>query len=86
MDFQPEHIDAWNGYQGKIHNDVASRIELFGLLRFAGKNKTMIDLGANMGLFGTQLSEHFQSITSLEPVVNKPVDLSEKYYMGITGA
>ena len=61
MDFQDEHINAWSNYQDIPHNDVVSRIKLFGILRFAGKDKTMIDLGANMGLFGDQLSNHFKS-------------------------
>lgn len=75
MDFKEEHINAWKNYQKLPNNDVISRIKLFGLLRFAGKDKTMIDLGANMGHFGNLLSKDFKSITSLEPVV-RPSDIN----------
>ena len=72
MGFKDDHINAWNNYQISPNNDVMERIKLFGLLRFSGKNKTMIDLGANMGMFGNLLSNNFKAITSLEPVVRPP--------------
>ncbi len=60
----------WNDYQkiGK-GNNAKERIDNLNLRRFAGADKTLLDLGANQGEFGIELSKDFKHITSLEPFV-----------------
>ena len=65
--------NRWNNYQkSNVGNSAKWRIEHLKLKRFAGKNKTLLDLGANHGQFGVGLSKDFMSVTALEPCVEAP--------------
>ena len=61
----------WDYYQSG-NNGARWRIENLNLKRFAGQDKTLLDLGANEGEFGLQLSKHFKHITAVEPFVPAP--------------
>ena len=61
----------WDNYQS-VNNRAEWRIENLKLKRFAGQDKTLLDLGANQGEFGIQLSKHFKHITAVEPFVPAP--------------
>ena len=61
----------WDNYQS-VNNRAEWRIENLKLKRFAGQDKTLLDLGANQGQFGIQLSKHFKHITAVEPFVPAP--------------
>ena len=61
----------WNNYQSE-GNGATWRIENLNLKRFTGQDKTLLDLGANQGEFGIQLSKHFKHITAVEPFVEAP--------------
>ena len=65
--------NEWNNYQkSNIGNSANWRIENLDLRQYAGKDKTLIDLGANHGEFGVELANDFKHITSLEPFVQAP--------------
>jgi len=65
--------NEWNNYQKSNEGNSAKwRIENLDLRQFAGKDKTLIDLGANHGEFGVELAKDFKHITSLEPFVQAP--------------
>jgi len=68
----------WNNYQatGK-GNNAKDRIDNLNLRQYAGKDKTLLDLGANQGEFGVALAEDFNKIDALEPFVECPFDLPE---------
>ena len=65
--------NEWDNYQkvGK-GNSAKWRIENLNLKRFAGKDKTLLDLGANHGEFGVELSKDFKNIYAVEPFVVAP--------------
>ena len=65
--------NEWNNYQkSNVGNSAKWRIENLDLRQYAGKDKTLIDLGANHGEFGVELAKDFKHITSLEPFVQAP--------------
>lgn len=66
----------WNNYQKYPGNSAKWRIENLNLKRFAGQDKTLLDLGSNEGEFGVELSKDFKHITAVEPEVEAPI-LSE---------
>lgn len=65
----------WDNYQS-AGNSTSWRIENLNLKRFAGQDKTLLDIGANQGEFGLALSKYFKHITLVEPEVEAPI-LSE---------
>ena len=62
----------WDNYQKYPGNSAKWRIENLNLKRFAGQDKTLLDLGANEGEFGVELSKDFKHITLVEPEVEAP--------------
>jgi len=67
----------WDDYQ-KSDNEYGDysatwRIEKLNLKRFAGQDKTLLDIGANQGKFGVELSKDFKHITLVEPEVEAPI-------------
>ena len=65
--------NEWNNYQKSNEGNSAKwRIDNLDLRQFAGKDKTLLDLGANHGEFGVELSKDFMHITALEPFVDSP--------------
>ena len=65
--------NAWNNYQKSNEGNSAKwRIDNLDLRQFAGKDKTLLDLGANHGEFGIELAKDFMHITALEPFVESP--------------
>jgi 2-polyprenyl-3-methyl-5-hydroxy-6-metoxy-1,4-benzoquinol methylase len=65
--------NEWNNYQkSNVGNSAKWRIENLDLRQFAGKDKTLLDLGANHGEFAVELADDFQHITALEPFVQAP--------------
>ena len=64
--------NGWRNYQKRKGNGAIWRINKFDLRQFAGKEKTLIDLGANHGEFGIELAQDFQSITAVEPFTEAP--------------
>tara|TARA_R110000765_G_scaffold278211_1_gene376036 strand:+ start:251 stop:1411 length:1161 start_codon:yes stop_codon:yes gene_type:complete len=64
--------NLWNDYQKLGTNLVLWRINNLKLRDYAGKNKTLLDLGANHGEFGLGLSKDFKHITAVEPFVAAP--------------
>ena len=68
----------WNNYQaiGK-GNNAKDRIDNLNLKQYAGKDKTLIDLGANQGEFGIELANDFKTIHALEPFVECPFDMPD---------
>ena len=69
--------NEWNNYQkSNVGNSAKWRIENLDLRQFAGKDKTLLDLGANHGEFAVELADDFKHITALEPFVQAP-ELSE---------
>jgi 2-polyprenyl-3-methyl-5-hydroxy-6-metoxy-1,4-benzoquinol methylase len=63
----------WDNYQkSNVGNSAKWRIENLDLRQFAGKDKTLLDLGANHGEFAVELADDFQHITALEPYVQAP--------------
>ena len=65
--------NEWTNYQKSNEGNSAKwRIDNLDLRQFAGKDKTLLDLGANHGEFGVELSKDFQHITALEPFVEAP--------------
>ena len=67
----------WNNYQNSTtagtSNSAKWRIDHLNLKRFAGKDKTLLDIGANHGQFAIVLSPIFKSITAVEPEVEAPI-------------
>ena len=67
----------WNNYQNSTtagtSNSAKWRIDHLNLKRFAGKDKTLLDIGANHGQFAIVLSPVFKSITAVEPEVEAPI-------------
>tara|TARA_B100001996_G_C18609857_1_gene573232 strand:- start:690 stop:1211 length:522 start_codon:yes stop_codon:yes gene_type:complete len=61
----------WDNYQSN-GNGAKWRIENLNLKRFAGQDKTLLDIGANQGKFGIELSKDFKHITLVEPEVEAP--------------
>ena len=66
----------WDNYQKEPGHSAKWRIENLNLKRFAGQDKTLLDIGANQGEFGVELSKDFKHITLVEPDVEAPI-LSE---------
>ena len=65
--------NEWTNYQKSNEGNSAKwRIDNLDLRQFAGKDKTLLDLGANHGEFGVELAKDFQHITALEPFVEAP--------------
>ncbi len=65
--------NEWNNYQkSNVGNSAKWRIDNLDLRQFAGKDKTLLDLGANHGEFAVELADDFQHITALEPFVQAP--------------
>lgn len=65
---EAEDLHAWDQYQhSKIGNNVEERIRLFELERYAGKELTLLDTGANNGKFTAQLAHLFHHCTAVEP-------------------
>lgn len=65
---EAEDLHAWDQYQhSKIGNNVEERIRLFELERYAGKELTLLDTGANNGKFTAQLAHLFRHCTAVEP-------------------
>ena len=65
--------NEWNNYQkSNVGNSAKWRIENLDLRQFAGKDKTLLDLGANHGEFAVELADDFKHITALEPFVQAP--------------
>ena len=62
----------WDYYQSG-NNGARWRIENLNLKRFAGQDKTLLDIGANQGEFGLVLSKYFKHITLVEPEVEAPI-------------
>jgi len=62
----------WDDYQKYPGNSAKWRIENLNLKRFAGQDKTLLDLGSNEGEFGVELSKDFKHITLVEPEVEAP--------------
>ena len=63
----------WDNYQRDGSNSAKWRIEHLNLKRFAGEDKTLLDIGANHGQFGVELSKNFKHITLVEPEVKAPI-------------
>ena len=61
----------WDDYQSN-GNGAKWRIENLNLKRFAGQDKTLLDIGANQGEFEIELSKDFKHITAVEPFVPAP--------------
>ena len=61
----------WDDYQSN-GNSAKWRIENLNLKRFAGQDKTLLDIGANQGEFEIELSKDFKHITAVEPFVPAP--------------
>ena len=61
----------WDDYQSN-GNSAKWRIENLNLKRFAGQDKTLLDIGANQGEFSVELSKDFKHITAVEPFVEAP--------------
>ena len=61
----------WDDYQSN-GNSAKWRIENLNLKRFAGQDKTLLDIGANQGEFEIELSKDFKHITAIEPFVPAP--------------
>ena len=68
----------WDNYQkvGK-GNSAEWRINQIKLDRFSGKDKTLLDLGANHGEFGLVLSKDYERVVALEPFVKAPENMPE---------
>ena len=65
--------NEWNNYQkSNVGNSAKWRIDNLDLRQYAGKDKTLIDLGANHGEFSVELADSFKHITALEPFVQAP--------------
>ena len=65
--------NEWDNYQkSSVGNGAKWRIENLNLKRFAGQDKSLLDLGANQGEFGVELSKDFKHITAVEPFVEAP--------------
>ena len=64
--------NSWNDYQKTEKNSVVLRIEKLNLRRYASKDKTLLDLGANQGEFCLKLSNDFRHVTAVEPFVKAP--------------
>jgi len=65
--------NEWDNYQKVSKGNSAKwRIENLNLKRFAGQDKSLLDLGANHGEFGVELSKDFKHITAVEPFVEAP--------------
>tara|TARA_B100000902_G_scaffold9955_1_gene12236 strand:+ start:459 stop:1508 length:1050 start_codon:yes stop_codon:yes gene_type:complete len=68
----------WNNYQaiGK-GNNAQERIANLKLRQYAGKDKTLLDLGANQGEFGVELAKDFYKVYAVEPFVECPFDIPD---------
>ena len=68
----------WNNYQaiGK-GNNAQERIANLKLRQYAGKDKTLLDLGANQGEFGVELAKDYQKVYAVEPFVECPFDIPD---------
>ena len=64
--------NLWNDYQKTEKNSAAWRIEKLNLRKYASKDKTLLDLGANHGEFCLSLSDDFRHVTAVEPFVEAP--------------
>ena len=64
--------NEWDNYQKEPGHSAKWRIENLNLKRFAGQDKTLLDIGANQGEFGIELSKDFKHITLVEPEVEAP--------------
>jgi len=65
---EAENLHAWDQYQhSKIGNNVEERIRLFDLKSYTGKDKSLLDTGANNGKFTAQLAHLFRHCTAVEP-------------------
>ncbi len=66
----------WNDYQNNetagTSNSAKWRIDHLNLKRFAGQDKTLLEIGANQGQFAIELSPDFKHITAVEPFVPTP--------------
>ena len=66
----------WNDYQNNetagTSNSAKWRIDHLNLKRFAGQDKTLLEIGANQGQFAIELSPVFKHITAVEPFVPTP--------------
>ena len=67
-----------NNYQKSNEGNSAKwRIENLDLRQFASKDKTLLDLGANHGEFGVELTKDFMHVSTVEPVVEAPENMPE---------
>jgi len=64
--------NEFDNYQKYPGNSAKWRIENLNLKRFAGQDKTLLDIGANQGEFSVELSKDFKHITAVEPFVEAP--------------
>jgi predicted Ser/Thr protein kinase len=69
-----EHINKkWLDYQhNPVGDNIQDRIKKFSILKYAGPDRTMIDIGANRGRFGVELQKHFKSVDCVEPFCPAP--------------
>ena len=69
-----EHITKkWLNYQyNPVGDNIQDRIKKFELLKYAGADRTMIDIGANHGRFGVELQKHFKAVDCVEPFCPAP--------------
>jgi len=69
----PHIRKKWLNYQNNsVGDNVTDRIKKFGILNYAGPEKTMIDIGANHGKFGIDLQNNFRHIDCVEPFCSAP--------------